>query len=76
MGYVGCFFLGLIAGVLGMWSSQHLDRSGCFLLGIVCGIAIILFFIWMLARTVKGSISQEQQQDDWWKKGEPPPWEK
>jgi len=45
MGHVGCFLLGLAAGVIGMWSSHNLDRSGCFLLGIICGIILKAFWL-------------------------------
>lgn len=76
MDRIGCFFLGLTAGILGMWSSQHVDRLGCFLLGIICGVIVILIFIWMLAKTVKGSQQEQEHQDEWWKRGDPPPWEK
>lgn len=78
MDRIGYFFLGLIVGVLGMWSSQNLDRAGCYLLGIISGIVIILFFFWILARTIKGNIRDEEheRQDEWWKNGDPPPWEK
>ena len=78
MGHVGCFLLGLAAGVIGMWSSHNLDRSGCFLLGIICGIILMLCFFWMLVRTIKGNIQEQEheRQDEWWRNGDPPPWER
>jgi Na+/melibiose symporter-like transporter len=77
MKYVGCFLLGLAAGLIGMWSSQHWDKIACFLLGIIWGIIMIFAFMWLLAGTLKRNIQEEQERaDEWWKKGEPPPWEK